>query len=113
MHLKIQWGEKRKKKRYASTHTMKPHGFAHQNGNTINTAYENVTLLHRMDLKIILNLGSSILMLYKANSSSFSFGYMCYIINIGGDAKGAYSRYSNIRIKKESLEDVAANVQGH
>lgn len=33
--------------------------FVHQNGNTINTAREKVSLLHRMDLKTVLNWGSS------------------------------------------------------
>jgi len=36
-------------------------------------------------------------------NSSFSVGCTCYIINIGRDAKGAYSSYSNTKIKKEYL----------
>lgn len=35
------------------------HSFVHQNGNTINSAHEKVSLLHRVDLRTVLTLGSS------------------------------------------------------
>lgn len=43
-----------------STHRQKRHGFVHQYGNTTHNAYEEVPLLHRTELKVILILGSSL-----------------------------------------------------
>lgn len=53
------WGQEQGRFYYFKVIQLHNHSFVHQNGNPINTAHEKVSLLHRMDLKTVLILGSS------------------------------------------------------
>lgn len=98
--------------------------FSHLDWNMMVLFIRNGTqsILHmekcRRDLKIVLNLGcwlwGSLLIAVQSNNSSFSCGYLSYVITIGRHAKGARSRYSNVRTEGEKtnyVEDGAAKVQ--